>query len=364
MNRTNRYCLVFLTLTLIGLSFLSVPGEVAAERNKAEEAFHSRVPREVGKFTKDLLENSISVEISNEVEWYQPGKGKQWYKNVGLTKKRGQFYVMKSEKKEADCEIDIHEITNGINSHYCFELKKNKAGNAWLISNVVFVTPDFDERKQGFTIAVAGGGFRRLVDNFLSALTSIELDAGPSEGISVEKLLEMPGFQLATAELDAANQNVLRINFSYEATDPETKKSYHPDSVLEFDLSMHCLPIKLRQSYKVGSKEVIYDWQRIWGKKGDRSYTIERTKETKNISGNSTTRSITKDFLKVDTHDLPESDFTLSAFGFPEPPGVEWNKPFPWYLVVASVGTVCLGVFFFLRARGRRLRACLKRAIP
>lgn len=52
--------------------------------------------------------------------------------------------------------------------------------------------------------------------------------------------------------------------------------------------------------------------------------------------------------------DVPESDFTLSAFGLPEPPLPE--RPFPWYLVLAGVGTACLGGFFFLRARARRLR--------
>lgn len=54
--------------------------------------------------------------------------------------------------------------------------------------------------------------------------------------------------------------------------------------------------------------------------------------------------------------DVPESDFTLSAFGLPEPPLPE--RPFPWYLVVSGVGTACLGGFFFLRARARRLRVC------
>ncbi len=52
--------------------------------------------------------------------------------------------------------------------------------------------------------------------------------------------------------------------------------------------------------------------------------------------------------------DVSESDFTLSAFGLPEPPEIESTKPMPWYLVLAGIGMVCLGVFFFLRSRAKR----------
>ena len=147
------------------------------------------------------------------------------------------------------------------------------------------------------------------------------------------------------------------MNFSYEGTDPETNKPCRLDSILEFDLGMHCLPAKLHQTFQFGEKNVIYDWRREWSKTSDRSYTVERSDEMKIISGGVTKRRSTKDILKISTRDLPESDFTLSAFGFPEPPGVEWKKPFPYYLVAAGVGVVCMGVFFFLRLRSQHKRA-------
>lgn len=54
--------------------------------------------------------------------------------------------------------------------------------------------------------------------------------------------------------------------------------------------------------------------------------------------------------------DVPESDFTLTAFGLPEPSGIKRGRPFPWYLALAGIGTACLGVFFFLRSRAKRAR--------
>jgi hypothetical protein len=51
---------------------------------------------------------------------------------------------------------------------------------------------------------------------------------------------------------------------------------------------------------------------------------------------------------------LDESEFTLSAFGLPEPVGVEWERPVRWYLWLMLAGVVCLvagGVFYWISRR-------------
>ncbi|GIW85246.1 MAG: hypothetical protein KatS3mg107_0906 [Gemmataceae bacterium] len=51
---------------------------------------------------------------------------------------------------------------------------------------------------------------------------------------------------------------------------------------------------------------------------------------------------------------LDESEFRLSAFGLPEPVGVEWERPVRWYLWLMLAGVVCLlagGVFYSLSRR-------------
>lgn len=37
-----------------------------------------------------------------------------------------------------------------------------------------------------------------------------------------------------------------------------------------------------------------------------------------------------------------EYEFSLSAFGLPEPPGVEWPRPTPWYLWLVGIGIACI----------------------
>jgi hypothetical protein len=47
----------------------------------------------------------------------------------------------------------------------------------------------------------------------------------------------------------------------------------------------------------------------------------------------------------------PDRDFTLSAFGLPEPEGVVWPRPFPWYLWFLAIGAVALGAGWYWRRR-------------
>lgn len=64
----------------------------------------------------------------------------------------------------------------------------------------------------------------------------------------------------------------------------------------------------------------------------------------------------------VEQEDLPEKEFTLSAFGLPEPVGVTWSKPTPWYLWLGLAGGVCLvlGVGFrWLKKRAARAAPAL-----
>ena len=56
--------------------------------------------------------------------------------------------------------------------------------------------------------------------------------------------------------------------------------------------------------------------------------------------------------------DLPVSEFTLSAFGLPEPKGVVWERGSSrWYLWFIAFAVVCLaiGTFFWRRVQQRRL---------
>jgi hypothetical protein len=53
--------------------------------------------------------------------------------------------------------------------------------------------------------------------------------------------------------------------------------------------------------------------------------------------------------------EVPEREFTLSAFGFSEPPGLP-RRPVPWYLWAGLAGICCLALALVFRWRARRQR--------
>jgi hypothetical protein len=64
----------------------------------------------------------------------------------------------------------------------------------------------------------------------------------------------------------------------------------------------------------------------------------------------------TTTFLSLVHRKADERDFTLSAFGLPEPPGVTWERPTPWWLYGILVGFALILVSGILYKVIRRLR--------
>ena len=335
-------------IILLLIAGKAMPGE----SGRLEQILSSRVPKEVRRFADYLESGAITVETTG-VSMYASGGKRAEGKSSTLIKKHLPFYLLRNEEEEAP--PSLLQLCYGINSKYSFELTRNTSNRRWVISKVVFVTPDFDEKKARFRL-LAEGGFRRLADNFLSSLTSVYLahGNGVDGGVPVDNLFDLPGFRVDSLSLQGPDDSILRAVFHYELTDPELKKPCRSDCIMDFNLGMDCLPTKLQQCYKIGPKELRHDWQREWLKEAEGNYTVKFALDRKSASG-----SATKDLCKVRTtmkvtkHELPEADFTLSAFGFPEPPGVEWSRPFPYYLVAAGIGIVCVGGFFLIRSRAR-----------
>lgn len=50
----------------------------------------------------------------------------------------------------------------------------------------------------------------------------------------------------------------------------------------------------------------------------------------------------------------PDTEFTLSAFGLPEPKGIVWDRPSRWYLWFIAAAVLALAVAGYLRYRSQR----------
>jgi hypothetical protein len=74
--------------------------------------------------------------------------------------------------------------------------------------------------------------------------------------------------------------------------------------------------------------------------------------------------TITKEYdLSEVTTPPGEEEFTLSAFGLPEPQGVIWQKPSRWYLWFIGVGVACLVIGAYLWHRLHRHKMTHPKAI-
>jgi hypothetical protein len=59
--------------------------------------------------------------------------------------------------------------------------------------------------------------------------------------------------------------------------------------------------------------------------------------------------------LNVPERTPPDEDFTLSAFGLPEPEGFGWKKPTPWYLWLMLAGAICIVLMVGARWMAKRV---------
>ena len=116
-----------------------------------------------------------------------------------------------------------------------------------------------------------------------------------------------------------------------------------------------CRGLQAHQSSKTDKiREDIYFYEQREGYRFPVLKQLEtRTKYPKNPEK---TRLVSStDITEFTPHKpFPESDFTLSAFGLPEPYGVVWKTGPPWYLWCILGAVVFLGLGWYFRRRVRR----------
>lgn len=367
-NRPNFMPVTMLSLAVLTGIIFSSRISSAQDRDQLQAVWQKKVREESKQFFNWFKSHATGSISTNTIKVLLNGE-QQTIKNQQVRKRKGSFYILRSEPFNAN-PMAGGSSCYGINSKYAFNLKKAKNGKDWVVQSIVEATPDFDDKKLGVNMSgvdAATGekieGFRGSVNhcfnrNFLAVRLIAENGVlgypSPLDPWNVE---ELPGFLLHSISTDGQGQERIRLNFDYQVEDSKREKIGVANCHVDFVLEPICHPVKSHQVMKNGDEETNLDWSNEVKKNSEREYEVKyfsRLEKTKNAVVTKSVESQEETTFSLD--DPPESDFTLSAFGLPEPPGIEWKKPFPWYLVFASTGTACLGVFFFLRARGRRLR--------
>ena len=354
MKQVRRTCQGYRRLGFVALVVLAVPAARAEDPDSAERLLRTRVATEGQRFAERLATQGVSIETHSQI-LEQNGDKERESRNVTVVKRHGPWYVLQTDTHSPGSRF--LNTCDGINGRYAFELRKNKAGTAWLLGTLVPIEPDFDDTRRGFAVSQVGG-FRRLADAEIASLAqapTVDARGKPVEGnIAADRLFDLPGFRLDSVSLEGPDGKVVQARFGYQLPAWGTRPACPSTCVLDFDLGVHCFPVRLQQSCSYSGREVQHEWQAQWTQTPTDSYTLQESIETKTtMEGRTKALFRIRSDRTVRLGPLPESDFTLTAFGFPEP-GMVKRQPIPFAWMAGGFGVVCLGFFFFWRSRTQR----------
>ncbi len=327
---------IVVLLTVVG-GVATSGSALSADQAIVTEWLRDRALPEVKKLS-DKFRGDFTIETRGQGTTTEGGKT---YKMTShnFVRKTGRMYLIGSE--ETGGRSNVLQRVQGLNSKYFFELKRNKAGTAWLLSRVLENAPGTEfEQDRGVA------ELRSSIDGMTTMLTNLVLPHGI---VPVDQVTSLPGFILKSATLSGPNDQVLAIAFEYDHKDPESGKLCRPACTAEFDLGMYGIPKRYTEAVKTTTRETVRDNSHELIVTTD-GIELRNKTSTRVVAGGQTTYASDNEATAVTRFTRsPEPEFTLTAFGLPEPPGIEWGRSTPWYAWLAVAGVGCLAVFLVLR---------------
>lgn len=231
-----------------------------------------------------------------------------------------------------------------INSRYFFRAERNKTGGTWLLVKVIKRGEDLD----------AGGETNQqkldITKQFVFAdVRSIPLQVGKTKP---EQLFSVPGFSLGSI---VQSEDRKRITIAFRCfSKADTPSSPLSECRVVYDLSQFGIPVEFSEVTLTGNSSRENNVTISLQKNDDGTYTQSNNRKLIYKSGGLATHSQESEGKPVYTFGkLPDSEFTCSAFGLPEPPGYE-PKPTPIYVWVLLVAVVLFVLAILLRYLSKR----------
>jgi hypothetical protein len=328
--RTKSLLLMFAGLALVAVHRLPAQGakplkeRVLAEVPAAYERYRTYAQKLQGK-------------INDTSRWQKAGKR--------IEDRR--YFTIKSNK---NCVLLAYQSLGAsrfegkvvaVNPEYAFQIKRSRPEADWLL---VRVEPGGDGT------SFEGESVRRLVEALVS-------EAYEVERVPLLDLLTK-GSEYKILGVTAVRRNgVDTVQIKFDSSHPYTRLPFSPVQggtvFLDPSHDWHILEYNLKAEWADGkgaiTKSFVY-------RNADGAIAIPE--KSRHITQNHSNpalggETVTEYDLQEPSKLPPDEEFTLSAYGLPEPPGLG-KKPTPWYLWAAILGFVCLGLAVLLRWRARR----------
>jgi hypothetical protein len=180
--------------------------------------------------------------------------------------------------------------------------------------------------------------------------------------VGLPELYQSAGFQLIDVSPEGGDKSeaLVRVTFRYTPKDPSNDWQRSGVVVLDPSRDWVIRRTELEEEQQVGKVKVTGKYTgRIDYKESGEQHVIKSETRHRIWNNGALVNEITllSEIERRPRKSIPESEFTLSAFGLPEP---HWARPKskPWYLWFAIAGLVCLslgaGVAFVKRRRAAR----------
>jgi hypothetical protein len=238
-----------------------------------------------------------------------------------------------SDRERYDGEV------NGFNDKYGFVLRRKSSAAPWLLDEVrlqdsVAEQPaDTARQRSPLLLSVAGHDLAKLVKEQTFRLNRVEQIDRQGETLIRASFERVPSsdeifpIQTGVVVLDPRRCWVLR-----EFEIAGRRGTLHLSRKVEIDV------VDSSSGFPIPKRVIEMN-----------DYTLQ--------DGTHDRAKLIRELDLTDPDPLPDQqEFTLTAFGLPEPPGVDWKKPTPWWLWGAGAGIASIiiaGLFGWLRARRR-----------
>lgn len=225
-----------------------------------------------------------------------------------------------------------------VNSRYAFVLRK-KPGQDWVLH-------DFHEITDGIPRSI----YYFKLDDLVRSFAPYWLDATTW----LPDVMAKPEFAIRNAVEQIDNdRRLIRIDYELKTPNrPETRSGY-----LVVDPARYWLPTE-QEHTSTGKSSLTTKKKYEYLQDGDLPLLSQciTTQTSTRFPGNGVEDTITYRFARESADD---SEFTLSAFGLPEPVGMEWKRRTSRYywILVAGAGFVAVGVVLLWLVRRSRRKA-------
>jgi hypothetical protein len=257
-------------------------------------------------------------------------------------------------KTNGKCKLCIMQNKDcfGMNPRYAFQLQRTQAGTSWAVVKIIDLTKEsLPDRWQS-----------KYDDFRLEATGFVRLSGQP-----LSDIVQSPTFRVdRCSSTQKEGEEFVELSFTYDhEKGPFLRAGLMKGTLLLDPKHFWCLrsaeyTATHKNDTRFQSATSKYRLSELGATSG--SFPVPKRyvddKEFFPATGDKVKLNGRGEFNLDVPRRLPgDEEFTLSAFGLPEPPGLEWKRPIPWYLWLALAGLVCLALAVVLRTMMKRRTA-------